>query len=249
MVKLANILRLTLLLLALPILFLKAFAGIPHVNNTDSNAQHATHTSKTPKITQQLFNGKDLSGFTHVGDGHFVVENGLLRTEGGMGLLWYNKKKFGNAKIKVVYKTKYQDANSGVFVRIGEVPKNVWQGVNCGYELQICDRGEDAFDAYHSTGAVYSLSKALRDAAYKPGQWNTYEIILRGHTITAYLNGILVNQFNTDSKNIPPRHHNFEPDRHYPRPTYGYIGVQNHDHTATHEDSHVYFKEISVTPL
>jgi len=26
----------------------------------------------------------------------------------------------------------------------------------------------------------------------------------------------------------------------------GYIGIQNHDHDATHPNSHVYFKEISI---
>jgi hypothetical protein len=33
---------------------------------------------------KQLFNGKDLEGWSHVGPGNFVVENGVLKTEGGM---------------------------------------------------------------------------------------------------------------------------------------------------------------------
>lgn len=200
-------------------------------------------------LTKQLFNGHDFDGFKHVGGGSFTITNGLLQTEGGMGLLWYNKEKFGNVKIKVVYKTAYADSNSGVFVRIGIPPRNEWDAVHHGYELQICDAGEDAFDAYHSTGAIYSLSKALKAAAFKPGVWNTYEIILKGQTITAKLNGVLVNSFDAANQKVPSRSRNFEPERSYKRPMYGYIGIQNHDHTATHPDSHVYFKEISVTPL
>ena len=41
----------------------------------------------------QLFNGRDLTGWEHVGPGRFVIENHMLKTEGGMGLLWYSRKK------------------------------------------------------------------------------------------------------------------------------------------------------------
>ena len=34
-----------------------------------------------------------------------MVEDGVLRTEGGMGLLWYSREKLGNCVIRVVYKT------------------------------------------------------------------------------------------------------------------------------------------------
>ena len=46
---------------------------------------------------QQLFNGKDLTGWEHVGPRSFSVEHGLLKSEGGMGLLWYTPEKIGNA--------------------------------------------------------------------------------------------------------------------------------------------------------
>lgn len=39
-----------------------------------------------------LFDGHTLEGWEHVGPGKFVIEDGLLRTEGGMGLLWYSRK-------------------------------------------------------------------------------------------------------------------------------------------------------------
>src|SRR5256885_1517763 len=37
---------------------------------------------------RQLFNGHDLDNWQHVGPGKLVIENGVLRTEDGMGLLW-----------------------------------------------------------------------------------------------------------------------------------------------------------------
>ena len=54
---------------------------------------------------EQLFNGKDLQGwrFAQPTQG-FVVEDGVLHTQPGKGLLWYTKKKIGNATLRVVYK-------------------------------------------------------------------------------------------------------------------------------------------------
>src|SRR5205085_10972122 len=67
---------------------------------------------------QQLFNGKDLTGWKHVGHGSMTVENGLIRGHGGMGLLYWTKQKFGNYAIRVVYRMQKANSNSGVFVRI-----------------------------------------------------------------------------------------------------------------------------------
>lgn len=38
---------------------------------------------------KQLFDGKDLVGWKHVGPGEMTVENGLIQTHGGMGLLYW----------------------------------------------------------------------------------------------------------------------------------------------------------------
>ena len=71
-----------------------------------------------------LFNGKDLTGWNHVGPGSMTVEDGLIRTEGGMGLLWYTRETFGDATIRVVYKTTDKASNSGIFIRIDGKPKD-----------------------------------------------------------------------------------------------------------------------------
>ncbi len=187
---------------------------------------------------RQLFNGRDLDGWQHVGPGKFVIEDGLLRTEGGMGLLWYTGEMFGDCKLRVVFKTTGAAANSGVFVRIADRPKDEWFAVHHGYEVQICDSQDD----YHRTGAVYSLSKSASLASKPPGQWNVMEITLTGPRIQVSLNDVAVTDFDP-ARPVPPRTKEFEPERG-PRPEAGYIGIQNHDDYATGE--HVYFKEISV---
>lgn len=69
-----------------------------------------------------LFDGTNLNQWSHVGDGGFELENGLLKTRGGMGLLWYTQQKFGDVRIKVVFKGSI-DSNSGVFIRIPDVDR------------------------------------------------------------------------------------------------------------------------------
>jgi hypothetical protein len=184
---------------------------------------------------KQLFNGKDMDGWKFVGPGRFVLENGMLKTEGGMGLLVNEREKVGNATIRVVFKTASEHANSGVYIRMPEVAKDPWYGVHNGYEVQIDAGG----DEWHCTGALYSLSK-VTDRNQKPmGEWNTMEIELAGQVTKVTLNGKLINTFRGDQP-VPERKQWFEPVRG-PRPDAGYIGLQNHDGNST-----IYFKEISV---
>lgn len=214
---------------------------------TEKNKIQMTNNKLSQLSAKQLFNGTNLEGWKHVGNGNFTVENGQLKTQGGMGLLWYAKQKFSNVHMSIVYKTTYPDSNSGVFVRIANTPKDPWDAVHHGYEIQICDEGNDAFDDYHRTGAIYSLSKAQTFASKPPGEWNQYDIELRKEKILVWLNGIKINEFDPISPS-PARKQSYEPMRG-PRPLSGYIGIQNHDHNATHKDSHVYFKEITISPL
>jgi hypothetical protein len=191
--------------------------------------------------SKPLFDGKSLAGWEHVGPGKFVLEDGVLRTEGGMGLLWYTREKFGNCTIRVVYKTTEEASNSGVFIRFRERPKDEWYSVHHGYEVQICDSA----DPFHRTGAVYSMAKADKQPG-KVGEWNTMEITLEGEKILVTVNGEKVNEFDPSHDPIPERTQSYEPERG-PRPEVGYIGIQNHDDYQG--GSHVYFKEVSVRPL
>lgn len=184
---------------------------------------------------EQLFNGRDLTGWKMVGPGRFTVENGMLKTEGGMGLLYHTGRKVGNATLRVVFKTTGDRDNSGVFIRLPEEPKDPWYGVHNGYEVQIDAGG----DEWHSTGALYSLSKVSAKNQKPAGEWNTMDIEIKGQRTTVYLNGTKVNEF-MGNQAVPERKMWFEPVRG-PRPEEGYIGLQNHDGRSV-----VYFKEISV---
>ena len=184
----------------------------------------------------KLFNGKDLAGWKMTGWGSFTVENGLLKTVGGMGLLVYEGQKFGDCTLRVVFKTSGGRGNSGVYIRMPEIAKDAWYGVHNGYEVQIDAGG----DEWHATGALYSLSKTKKGFQKPDGEWNTMDITMVGQRTTVRLNGEIVNDFD-GTQPVPERKMWYEPVRG-PRPNSGYIGVQNHD-----AESVVYFREISVT--
>ena len=115
-----------------------------------------------PGKWQQLFNGKDLTGWKHVGPGGDTVEDGLIQTHGGMGLLYWTGGKIGNCEIHVVFKMRDENDNSGVFIRIPLEPREEWMPVHYGYEVQIDNHPEKSNeDEYHSTGMLYSLTKPL----------------------------------------------------------------------------------------
>jgi hypothetical protein len=119
-----------------------------------------------------------------------------------------------------------------------EREEGAWYAVHHGYEVQIMDSG----DAYHRTGAIYSLAPST--ATPKPGEWRTMIITLAGDRISVDLDGQRVTDFDPKSTSIPARKNWPEPKREPKRPAAGYLGLQNHD-----PGDIVWFKEVSVRPL
>jgi len=194
-----------------------------------------------PRRVQQLFNGKDLTGWKHVGPGSMSVENGLLRGHGGMGLLYWAGGPFSDCTFHIVYKMRDENDNSGVFIRIPVEPREEWMPVHYGYEVQIDNHPERSKeDDYHITGTLYSLTKPLAKPG-KPGpEWNTMDITLEGPRTLVYVNGVKVTDYR-EGDPVPPRKFDFEPQRGR-RPSTGWFGIQNHS-----DNDIVYFKKISVS--
>lgn len=214
--------------------------------------------------------------WTQLGWGGFAVDDGALRTDcvqEGMGLLLYEKKKFGDCQIRVVFKSKDGKANAGVFVRIDDgilawkskkttAVRRDKAGKLSESELQklvdasAAEEGPwyavhhgyeiqicDDADPYHRTGAVYSLAKAAAPKK-RPGEWRSMIITLKGNVILVDIDGRRVTTFDPDGKDVPRQGKWFEPKREPRRPESGYIGLQNHD-----PGDLVWFKEVSVRPL
>jgi hypothetical protein len=190
---------------------------------------------------KKLFNGKDLSGWQHVGKGEMTIEDGYIATHGGMGLLWWTGGKIGNSVIRVVYKTKDKADNSGIFIRIPIEPREAWMPVHYGYEVNIeIDPGRWKEDDYYATGSLYSFTKVPVRADHPSPEWNTIEITIDGPRTVVLVNDVKVTDF-TEGQPIPPRKE--DDPLAGPRPNEGYIGLQNDG------DETVYFKDVEVRPL
>jgi len=189
-----------------------------------------------------LFDGRTLDGWKHVGEGGFLVDDGVLRTRGGMGLLYWSKQKFGNAVIRVVFRTKGKNDNSGIFIRIPLEPREAMMPVHYGYEVQIDSEPERwGEDDHHYTGSLYSFTRALAKPAKPYPEWNTMEITMKGPRTTVTVNGVTVTDFK-EGDPVPPG--TPQSPQRGPRPNQGYVGLQNHSGQDT-----VDFKEVSVKEL
>ena len=168
-----------------------------------------------------LFYGQSIDDWCMAGPGKFVLVeyDKSLQSEGGMGLLWYTKKKYKDFVLKVDWKVSRRNDNSGVFIRFSDPDNDPMIAVNTGYEIQIDDLAMSDGNPLHKTGAIYNFAAPLNaQAESKPvGEWNTFEIEVTGQKYSVTLN---------DEKVIPEFTGN--------RNTEGYIGIQNHD-----ADSHV----------
>jgi hypothetical protein len=172
----------------------------------------------------QLFNGQSKAGWRMTGPGQFTVEHGSLVSRGGMGLLWFSRRRFRDFELELDWKVRDRCDNSGVFLRFPRAPGSPLDAVNSGYEVQIDDC--DPRGLAYRTGAIYDHAPALRSASRPAGQWNRYRIRVVGQRYTVVLNGKRVANFSGERSRV------------------GYIGLQNHD-----PGSRVSFRRIRARPL
>jgi hypothetical protein len=180
-----------------------------------SNASlSSSYTTVEPGFTP-LFDGATLDGWQQAGPSGFSVVDGTLQSSGGMGLLWYTRKQFGDFILKADWKVLHIDDNSGVFVRFPDPANDPWVAVNNGYEVQIDDVGSPDGQMIHKTGGIYNLAAPTRVATNPVGEWNVYEIHAVGQSYRVILNGDEVTDLTGN------------------RSTKGYIGLQNHNGTVS----------------
>lgn len=172
----------------------------------------------------ELFNGRDQTGWTHIGKGSFIVEDGALVSQGGMGLLYYETRSFTDYMLEVEWKVNNKCNNSGIFVRFPEKSNDPWHAVTKGYEIQIDDCDKNGLK--NQTGSAYDQFAATKLASKPAGEWNKYQITIVGQHYTVVLNGEKVNEFDGV------------------RGAEGYIGLQNHDPI-----SRVSFRSVKVREI
>lgn len=127
--------------------------------------------------------------------------------------LWLNGE-YKDFEIDFEYKVE-KGGNSGFYFHVGDVKKPVETGI----EVQIYDSGSKGADAKltdHDSGGVIPGIPPTKNTAKPAGDWNRFQITVKGDTLTIVLNGEKVNV--VDLKN----------DKLKNRPATGAIGFQDH---------------------
>ncbi|MBA3285749.1 MAG: DUF1080 domain-containing protein [Nitrosopumilus sp.] len=188
------------------------------------------HKNDEPDFVR-LFDGT-LDGWKLVGNGGFAIvsegEQPLLKTQGGMGLLWYCKKRFKDFVLRLQWKVTNRQDNSGIFVRFPNPPGDPWVAVSNGYEIQIDDLAQPDGNPVHLTGAIYGFKHPTKVASRPVGQWNDLGVFVKDQKYSVTINNEKVIKDFLGNRNIKE----------------GYIGLQNHDCKST-----VYFKSIAIKEL
>jgi cytochrome c len=187
-----------------------------------------------------IFDSNNLNEWKMAGKGKFEVlraeeeeeeeQSIILRSEGGMGLLWYTKKMYRNFILKLDWKTNHKSDNSGIFVRFPNPDNDPMIAVNNGYEIQIDDLAMPDGNPIHNTGAIYGFAapsySSKQISSKEIGQWNRFEIKVVDQSYSVILNNILITEFVGN------------------RSLQGYIGLQNHDSKSTVSFRNIMIKEI-----
>ncbi len=199
------------------------------------------------------------------GAGSFeLTRAGTLRTVGGLGLLWYAEREFGDAALRLQWREARTDgvpSNAGVFVRFpGPTPVRecdlrmpmaltdfAWHAVACGHEIQINDGDVDP----QRTGSVYAF-RPLGAGDSRPatfGDWNDYEVSATGpgdYELTIARNGYLINRFVNTPGQSPSSGgaSGLYPGTEFKQFPTGFVGLQNHGDADVIE-----FRDVRVLEL
>lgn len=175
-----------------------------------------------------LFNGKNLDGWTVMGDPKgFVVKDGVIRSDLPYKGQWMRTNRtYENFILRVEWRVS-RLGNSGVFVRSQE-QGHPWI---TGSEVQITNTYRD--DA-HCTGSLYGTVAVDPRPDEEPDVWHECEIQCNGSRYKVFADGLPV--VDVDARKVPELG---------AKPLVGYIGLQdNHS-----EKGYVEYRNIRVKEL
>ncbi len=136
---------------------------------------------------EQLFNGKDLTGWEIYGTEKWYVEDGLLICESGpdkgYGYL-ATTESFKDFELTLEFK-QGADGNSGVFFRSSIEGTKI-----TGWQAEVAPPGSNSGGIYESYGRGWLIKPdPEKDKALKFGEWNTMKVRVVGGKVTTWLNG------------------------------------------------------------
>jgi len=138
-----------------------------------------------------LVDGQSLNGWSIIGNGSWVIGNGMVEGNKAMGFL-VSDQSYKNFIIRAEFWAN-EDANSGIFLRCQDRTKVTSDNA---YEVNIFDKRPDQ---NYATGAIVDVAK-VSPVPKAAGKWNTFEITANGSHFKVVMNGEVTVADGQDSK-------------------------------------------------
>lgn len=163
-------------------------------------------------------------------DTKWVVEDGILHGGEPRGSWLLSQKQYGDFILKYDFKLG-ATGNSGCALRVPLAGDPAFDGM----ELQMADyRYNTQAKDSELTGGIYRAI-APRKQVYKPTQWNSYVVTLKGPRLHVVLNGEVIHDLNLDEQDQVVLRHNGQPcPKVKDRPRKGHLGFQELSRGAEH---------------
>lgn len=160
----------------------------------------------------------------------WIVQDGILHGGEPRGSWLLSKREYGDFILKFDFKLG-PTGNSGCALRAPLFGDPAFDGM----ELQMADyRYNPQAKDSELTGGIYRAI-APRKQVYKPTEWNTYVITLKGSRLNVVLNGEVIQDVNLDEQTQVVLRHNGQPcPLIKDRPRRGHIGFQELSRGAEH---------------
>jgi hypothetical protein len=180
---------------------------------------------------KSLFDGKTTAGWRGYRSktmpaGWQVIDGALTRVDSAGDIVTNDK--YTNFELELNWKVA-EGGNSGIFYRVSEDSDYPWQ---TGLEMQVLDdaRHPDGRSPLTSAGSLFGIYPAPRGAVRPAGEWNAVRIVVNGHHIEHWLNGVKVVEAELGSPDWQARvkQSKFATMPGYGRNDTGYIGLQDH---------------------
>ena len=165
-----------------------------------------------------LFDGNSLDGWHLMNGADFVVKDGVIRHLGGLGWM-RSDKQYTDFIFRIEFRFLAPRQDGGIFIR---ATKEGEKWPKSRYEVQV----ENSERMARLFGTEYDLDIPLTQQVLKPiGQWNHYEITVKGSEVRVVLNGKLVCTSDKLTRLGP-----------------GFVGLQGED--GAHEYRNILIKEL-----
>lgn len=193
------------------------------VRPLDSNEANAILASHGADGFESIFDGKSFAGWKGPIDGYQILPGGVIQCRRGAGGTIFTEKEYADFIVRLEFRLP-PGGNNGLAIRYPGEGDGAYDGM-C--EIQVLDDTAEKYATlkdWQYCGSIYGQAPATRGYLRPVGDWNSYEVTVRGTTIRVELNGSII--VDTDVAANPPLSEHEHPGR---KRAAGHFGLCGHD--------------------